>query len=81
MGGDRIFYFLDFGHVEFVLSAATGDPLQDWYLERFPSGGLMVKTTHLGRVFVSATAIDFDLVFVSRAPDSASDGDTTYAIR
>jgi hypothetical protein len=69
---DRIAYFGDFGHVEFVASGITGDPLRDWYLQRHPGGGLMIRTGRFGRIFVSATAIDYDLVFLSRAPNSAS---------
>lgn len=69
LAADRISYYGDFGHVEFVLSGPTGNALHDWYLQRFPDGGLMIRTGHFGRVFVSASAIDYDLVLVSRAPD------------
>lgn len=69
---DRIVYFGDFGHVEFVVSAITGNSLRDWYLQRHPDGGLMIRTGRFGRVFVSATAIDYDIIFLSRGPNSAS---------
>jgi hypothetical protein len=70
MEADRICYFGDFGHVEFVVSAVTGNPLRDWYLQREPGGGLMIKTTRFGRVFISASAIDHDLVLLSRGPNA-----------
>jgi hypothetical protein len=66
---DRISYHGDFGDVEFVLTGATGNALRDWYLQGFPQGGLMIRTAHFGRLFVSASAIDYDLLLVSRAPD------------
>jgi hypothetical protein len=67
---DRIIYFGDFGQVEFVASGVTGDPLRDWYVQRNRGGGLMIRTSRFGRVFVSASAIDFDLLFLSRGPNS-----------
>ncbi len=69
LDADRISYHGDPGEVEFVLTSRTGNALRDWYLQRFPEGGLMIHTPHFGRLFVSAGAIDHDLALVSRSPD------------
>lgn len=69
MDADRIRYHGDFGEVEFVLTSHTGNALRDWYLLQFPDGGLMIRTRNFKRLFVSAHAIDYDLVLVSRAPN------------
>jgi hypothetical protein len=69
---DRISYHGDFGEVEFVLTAPSGNALHDWYLQRYAEGGLMIRTSHFGRLFVSARAIDYDLVLVSRTPGGPS---------
>jgi len=66
---DRISYYGDFGEVEFVVSSCTGNCLHDWYLRQCPEGGLMIRTAHFGRLFVSASAIGYDLVLLSRALD------------
>jgi hypothetical protein len=68
---DRITYFDDFGQVEFVVSGVTGNPLHDWYLHQHASGGLMINTGRFGRVFIGASAIDRDLVFLSRQPNAS----------
>jgi hypothetical protein len=69
---DRITYFDDFGQVEFVVSGISGNPLRDWYLQQNADGGLMITTSRFGRVFISASAIDYDLVFLSREPNSSA---------
>jgi hypothetical protein len=69
--GDRIMYFGDFGYVEFIVLEMTGNQLRDWYLQRHSEGGLMVNTGRFGRVFISAPAIDDDLVLLSREPNSS----------
>jgi hypothetical protein len=66
--GDRILYAGDPGEVEFVVTATTGDPAMDWYLEEFPGGGFMINTSKFGRVFLDDPKKNEDLQFVSR-PD------------
>ena len=63
LAGDRILYAESTGEVEFVVSAATGDPAMDWYLTISPNGGFMIKTLAMGSVSEAGE----DLEFVSRA--------------
>jgi hypothetical protein len=44
----------------------VGDPAMDWYVERFPEGGVMVAAKSLGSVFVAVSEIEEDLQLVSR---------------
>jgi hypothetical protein len=66
--GDRIRYHGDAGHVEFVATARTGDPAQDWFITEFPGGGVMIWAEGFGSVFLESDGIDDFLEFVSRAP-------------
>ncbi len=64
--GDRIAYHGEPGRVEFVVTAKCGDPAMDWFMDEYPGGGFMINATGFGRVFLTASAIDEDLKFVSR---------------
>jgi hypothetical protein len=66
MPGDLITFHGDAGTVEFVVQGATGDLAQDWYLEEFPGGGIMVVAENWGSVFLNHPAEHEDLDFVSR---------------
>ena len=41
--GDQISYHGEPGSVEFVVSGRVGDPAIDWYIETYPTGGVMIK--------------------------------------
>jgi hypothetical protein len=45
----------------------TGDAAMDWYLDQYPSGGIMLKVNNFGNVFLSDIEEDEDVEFVSRA--------------
>jgi hypothetical protein len=64
--GDQVRYQGEPGSVEFVVVARSVDDTRNWYLERFPMGGLMIAATGFGNVFVSADDIDDRLEFVAR---------------
>jgi len=66
--GDLITFHGDAGTVEFVVNAATGDPAQDWYVEQFPGGGIMIVVEGWGHVFLNKNDAEEheDLDFVSR---------------
>jgi hypothetical protein len=61
--GDRIFYDGEPGHIEFV--AALEDPESCWYVEEF-GGGCMILVAPFGHLFLSNTAEDGKLEFISR---------------
>ena len=65
--GDRIAYHDSPGTVEFVAAEKTGDAAQDWYVDRFTGGGLMIVADGFGHVFLTAGDIDEDLQLVARA--------------
>jgi len=62
---DRIIYHGEPGAVEFIVAGTTGDPSNDWYLEQFPGGGVMIVAKGFGSVFLSESDIDENLEFVS----------------
>lgn len=62
--GDRVLYHGEAGEVEFV--ARASDPETCWYIEQC-GPGCMLLVPNFGRVYVSDTANDEDLAFVSRA--------------
>ena len=66
--GDLITFHGDAGTGEFVVNAATGDPAQDWYLEQFPGGGIMIVAEGWGHVFLHNLQEHDHLDFVSRKP-------------
>jgi hypothetical protein len=69
--GDRIRYDGEVGHVEFLVTEKTGDPAQDWFMNEFPDGGVMIWAEGFGSVFLETDQIDDDLELVSRAPSPA----------
>lgn len=66
--GDRILYHGEPGEVEFVVAEKIGDPAIDWFLERFPEGGVMIVAKGFGNVFIEEPEVEEDLEFVSREP-------------
>jgi hypothetical protein len=59
------------GEVEFFASQIAGDASHDWYLEEFPSGGMMIIAERCGSVFlVTGEDNDGDLKFVGRKDKS-----------
>jgi hypothetical protein len=64
---DRITYHGELGEVEFIVTDKTGDAAMDWYLDQYPSGGIMLKVNNFGNVFLSDIEEDEDVEFVSRA--------------
>jgi hypothetical protein len=64
--GDRITYHGNPREVEFVLVDPTGEAATDWYLEKFPGGGIMINAKGFGNVFLEESDTDEDLEFVSR---------------
>jgi hypothetical protein len=69
--GDLITFHGDSGTVEFVISSTTGDATRDWYLEKFPGGGVMIVVENWGHVFLNLNNFwdEFeDLDLVSRKP-------------
>ncbi len=64
LAGDQITYGEAPGVVEFVVDAATGDPVRDWFFTEF-GGGVMI--TAYGGVFLNTTDDEEDLILVARA--------------
>ena len=69
LAGDHILYHGEPGEVEFVIARRVGEPAIDWHLRDYPDGGMMIRTSESGRVFLVNT--DEDLVFLSRRAQSA----------
>jgi hypothetical protein len=65
--GDRIRYHGEPGGIEFVITEATGDPSRDWFLDEFPEGGVMLRATGFGSVFVTDTDREEDLELIARS--------------
>ena len=64
--GDKITFHREPGEVEFTVSGKSGDAAMDWYVDKFPGGGVMVVARNFGNVFLSQDDIDEDLLLVSR---------------
>jgi hypothetical protein len=64
--GDQILYHEQPGQVEFVITAKTGDPVLDWYLDEYPGGGFMIRAEGFGPVFLTENDVDEDLQLISR---------------
>ncbi len=64
--GDHIAYSGGSGRVEFLVTEKVGDPATDWYLQQYPTGGLMIVADGFGEVFLTEEDIDEDLVLLSR---------------
>ncbi len=67
--GDNISYHAQLGVVEYVIVRKTGDPVLDWYLEQSPEGGVMLRVSGFGRVFLTDTSGVEDLEFISRGAE------------
>ncbi len=70
--GDRILYHREPGEVKFVVADVIGEPSRDWYVEKFPGGGLMITAKGFGDVFLGVNDIDEQLEFLSRSEDRAT---------
>jgi hypothetical protein len=64
--GDEIRYHGEVGHVEFVARQRTGEPGQDWFIDEFPGGGVMIWATGMGSVFLGVDDLGDVLEFVQR---------------
>jgi hypothetical protein len=66
--GDRVLYFRHLGVIEFVVTEHTGESNQDWYVDDF-GGGVMVIDDAAGRTFISPDQVAEcdELEFKSRA--------------
>ncbi len=64
--GDQILYAGAPGHVEFVVTKATGDQGIDWHLNENPRGGVMIFTERWGNFFLPDPELEEDLDLVSR---------------
>jgi hypothetical protein len=60
--GDRIRYHGEPGEVEFVVTELTGDPQMDWYVREFSGGGIMIKASGFGNVFLPEADEHLELV-------------------
>jgi hypothetical protein len=65
--GDRVTYHGEPGEIEFVVTKLTGDPAEDWYLQEFGGGVMVLEPKAFGRVFLSRTEDFWDLSFMARA--------------
>jgi hypothetical protein len=63
--GDKVRYDGELGEIEFV--AEEGDPAMDWYIKECGGPGVMViEPKVFGRVYISDTENEEDLILVSR---------------
>jgi hypothetical protein len=63
--GDRVRLHGESAEIEFVADPAN-DP-NDWFVEKFGGGVMVVEPTVFGRLFIDAPVSDYeDLEFVSR---------------
>ncbi|MGH9813799.1 MAG: hypothetical protein ACRD4T_11750 [Candidatus Acidiferrales bacterium] len=67
--GDRVLYDGELGEIELVASEA-GNPETGWFLQEY-GGGVMVRATVFGRVFLAADQLETseELEFVARAEE------------
>lgn len=66
--GDAVSYCGEPGHVEFIVTHRVGDPAMDWYVETFSGGGFMITCAGFGRVFLTRSDEDLDLVSRAGSP-------------
>jgi hypothetical protein len=64
--GDCVTYLSESGEVEFVIAEKCGDAEMDWYIDRFPGGGVMLSLPSFGSLFLGRDDLDDHLDFVSR---------------
>jgi hypothetical protein len=64
--GDVITYHGERGSVLFVVNGKTGDEAIDWYLDKYPGGGIMIDAKEFGNVFITDSRNDEDLVLIAR---------------
>ena len=65
--GDRVTYGGNAGVIELVVEGLVGDPEQDWLFENHGAGIMVVEPTVFGRVYLHASHLEEDLLFVARA--------------
>lgn len=68
--GDRVRYHGEGGTVDFVVVENVGDPSLDWYVEKFPGGGVMITAETFGSVFLSPTDIAEHLELITRREEA-----------
>ncbi len=64
--GDHVLYHGDPGEIEFIAAELVGDAAMDWYVREHGAGVLVREPKFFGRVYISDTENDEDLVFVGR---------------
>jgi hypothetical protein len=64
--GDRVLFNGEPGEIEFVADALIGDAAMDWYIEEHGGGVMVIEPKCFGRVFLTDTHGEEDLVLVSR---------------
>ena len=52
MRGDRINFHGEPGEVESIITGLTGDAVEDWFANRAPEGGLLLRAKVFGDVFL-----------------------------
>jgi len=67
--GDRVLLNGKSGEIEFVADALIGDPAQDWCITEHGRGIMVVEPKCFGRVFLTDTYTEEDLVLVCRTED------------
>jgi hypothetical protein len=70
MKGDRIMFHGEPGEIEFVVDSLTGEPAQDWFMNEYGGGVMVIEPKCFGNVFLDETENEEDMVFVSRKSTS-----------
>ncbi len=65
--GDHVLYHGEQGQIELVAAEKVWNDAIDWYIEKYPGGGIMLDADNFGHVFLTEEDIDEKLEFVSRA--------------
>jgi len=65
--GDRVLFHGEPGEIEFVADALAQDPDNDWYVNEYGGGVMVVEPKVFGRAFLTVTDTADELEFVSRA--------------
>jgi hypothetical protein len=70
--GDRVLFHGQPGEIEAIADPLVKDPETDWFMQEY-GGGVMVSEPKVsGRVFVTDTEDEEDLILVSRSTDESS---------
>jgi hypothetical protein len=70
--GDRVLFHGEPGDIEFVADPLIDDPETEWYVKEYGGGAMVVEVKVFGRVFISHTEGNEDLVFVARLSEEDS---------